>query len=90
LKRLSRNFLTLIIGAGALVFFVGSGAASAQPRAAVSPALSPAISWTPQQEITGSGTSAGPALTVFNGQLYALWKGSGSDSGVYWSSTSGS
>jgi len=63
----------------ALVFFAGSGTAWA--------ALTP--SWTGQQVISGSGTSADPIMAVLNGQLFAMWKGTGLDTGLYWSSSNG-
>ncbi|WP_410672703.1 hypothetical protein [Amycolatopsis sp. cmx-4-68] len=79
MTRLSRN-LFVMIGC-VLVFSMGSGPASAQPSAA--------LSWTGQQSISGSGTSAEPALTPFGNRLYAMWKGTGTDTGLYWSSTDG-
>ena len=83
MTRLSRNLIALIISACALVLSLGLGAAPA-------PALPrPALSWTAQQGISGSGTSAGPALAALNGQLYALWKGTGLDTGLYWASSNG-
>jgi hypothetical protein len=43
-----------------------------------------------QQRINGVGTSAGPALAVFNNRLYAAWKGELNDVAIYWSSFDGS
>ena len=45
--------------------------------------------WTGQQQVSGSGSSEGPGLAAFNGRLYAMWKGSQNDSGVYWACASG-
>jgi hypothetical protein len=41
--------------------------------------------WTAQTEIPGVATDWGPSLAVFNGSLYAAWKGVGGDPGIYWS-----
>src|SRR5271167_1105118 len=35
-----------------------------------------------QTQIPSAASSAGPAIAVFNGKLYAVWKGSGADSGL--------
>jgi hypothetical protein len=39
----------------------------------------------PQRNIAGVGTSYRPSVAVFNGLLYAAWKGGGDDGGIYWS-----
>jgi hypothetical protein len=41
--------------------------------------------WSGQINVAGVGTSAGPALTTFNGRLYMAWKGIPGDSGLYFS-----
>ena len=49
--------------------------------------------WSPQQPGAGQpglggGTSVGPKLAVFQDQLYAAWKGAGTDQRMFWSSRS--
>ena len=41
--------------------------------------------WTSQGQIPGAGTSARPALAMFNGMMHAAWKGISGDSTIYWS-----
>jgi hypothetical protein len=41
-------------------------------------------SWTPQQQVTGIGSSTGVALTVYDGKLYMAWKGILGDQGIYY------
>jgi Glycosyl hydrolase family 76 len=42
--------------------------------------------WTKQTKIPGVGTDSGPTLAAFNGALYALWRGVGSDPGIWYAS----
>src|SRR6266567_175641 len=51
--------------------------------------VSAQIGWAPQQNIGGVGSSVGPSLAVFQGRLYAAWKGASNDGGIYWSSFDG-
>jgi hypothetical protein len=46
-------------------------------------------SWVAQTLIPGIGTSAGPALSVFNNQLYMTWKGITGDDRVFYSHFNG-
>ncbi len=39
--------------------------------------------WAPQKPVLGVGTSAAPALAVYNGLLYMAWKGAGDDTGIW-------
>jgi hypothetical protein len=43
-----------------------------------------------QTQIPSAANSSGPAIAVFNGKLYAAWKGSGTDSGLSYASFDGS
>jgi hypothetical protein len=45
--------------------------------------------WSEQQPGIGGGTSNGPSLAVFNGRLYAAWKGVPGDERMFWSSFDG-
>jgi hypothetical protein len=46
----------------------------------------PAVNdWGSQGQIPGAGTSARPALAMFNGKMHAAWKGISGDSAIYWS-----
>jgi len=45
--------------------------------------------WAPQQRIPNVSSSVGPALAVFNGKLFAAWKGYKDDQAIYWSSFDG-
>jgi hypothetical protein len=47
-------------------------------------------SWSVQQRVEGVGTSAGPSLTVFNGNMFMAWKGQSNDPGIYYSTYDGS
>lgn len=47
-------------------------------------------SWSPQVQIAGVASSIGPALGVWNGVLYAAWKGEEGDTKIYWSQLNGS
>ena len=40
--------------------------------------------------IPNAGTSAAPALSEFNNQLYLAWKGEGNGTGIWWSKFDGS
>ena len=42
-------------------------------------------SWSPQQVVPNVGTSSGPALANFKGEVYLAWKGEGTDTAIYWS-----
>ncbi len=44
--------------------------------------------WSEQQPGIGGGTSNGPSLAVFDGRLYAAWKGVPGDNRMFWSSFS--
>jgi hypothetical protein len=51
-------------------------------------------SWAPQLQIvdgvgTSIGSSVGPSIAVFNGRLYAVWKGIFGDQHIWWSSFDG-
>ncbi|HEY2711830.1 MAG TPA: tachylectin-related carbohydrate-binding protein [Chthoniobacterales bacterium] len=46
--------------------------------------------WTDQSPVPGVGTSARPALAMFNGQMHMAWKGVDGDSTIYWSRFDGS
>jgi hypothetical protein len=46
-------------------------------------------SWSPEQQGVGTGTSHGPVLAIFNGRLYAVWKGVPGDNRMFWSSFDG-
>lgn len=50
--------------------------------------MSPSGAWTGPIQIAGAYTSTGPALAVFNNQLYAIWQGAGGDLKVYYASMS--
>ena len=41
--------------------------------------------WAPQQSVPGIGTSHTPAVAVYNGKLFMVWKGAGADTGIYYS-----
>jgi hypothetical protein len=43
----------------------------------------------PQQNVSGVGTSVGPALAVYNGLLYMAWKGIDGDQGIYFATFDG-
>ena len=43
-----------------------------------------------QRSIPNAITSVGPSLAVFNGRLFAAWKGGGSDQSIYFASFDGS
>jgi hypothetical protein len=45
--------------------------------------------WDPQQNVSGVGTSARPALAEFQGKMYMAWKGISGDQGLYYSSFDG-
>jgi hypothetical protein len=45
--------------------------------------------WSEQQPGIGGGTSNGPSLAVFDGQLYAAWKGLPRDNRMFWSTYDG-
>ena len=47
------------------------------------------FSWARQRRIAGVGTSFRPSLALFNGRLYAAWKGVSNDTGIYWASSDG-
>jgi hypothetical protein len=40
--------------------------------------------WSAQSQIGGVASSVGPSLATFNGRLYAIWKGEGSDESLYY------
>jgi len=40
--------------------------------------------WTPQQLVPAVGTSHGPAVAVYNGKLFMVWKGQEADPGIYY------
>jgi hypothetical protein len=42
-----------------------------------------------QEQIGGVGTSEAPAWTISGGKTLLAWKGEGTDTGIYWSTTSG-
>jgi hypothetical protein len=46
--------------------------------------------WAAQIQIPGVASSVGPSLGVFNGVLYAAWKGEEGDNQIYWSYLDGS
>jgi len=46
--------------------------------------------WSGQDVIPDAGTSARPALAMFNGRMHAAWKGVPGDSTIYWSRHNGS
>jgi hypothetical protein len=45
--------------------------------------------WSPEQQGVGTGTSARPALAVYNNTLYAVWKGVPNDTRIFWSKFDG-
>jgi hypothetical protein len=45
--------------------------------------------WGYERQGVGVGTSKGPSLAVFNGKLYAAWKGVPGDTRMFWSSFDG-
>src|SRR6201999_1622068 len=45
--------------------------------------------WSQEQTGLGTGTSARPALAVYNGALYAVWKGVPNDTRLWWSKFDG-
>jgi hypothetical protein len=45
-------------------------------------------SWSDQLQGVGGGTSNGPSLAVFNGRLFAAWKGVTGDERMFFSSFS--
>jgi hypothetical protein len=47
------------------------------------------VTWDPESPGVGGGTSNGPSLAVFNGRLYAAWKGVDGDSRMFYSSFDG-
>ncbi len=48
-----------------------------------------ALAWSSQQPIAGNGTTGNPAMAVFNGELYAMWKGVNGDDNLYWATSNG-
>jgi hypothetical protein len=44
------------------------------------------VTWEPQRNVPGVGTSTGPTLAVFDNKLYMAWKGAFGDQGIYYSS----
>ena len=55
-------------------------------RAGYSPS---SAEWSPEQQGVGVGSSNGPTLVEFNGELYAAWKGVPGDTRMFWSSFDG-
>ena len=45
--------------------------------------------WSPQKNISGVGSSAGPQMAVFGGKVYAAWKGVKQDEFTYYASFDG-
>lgn len=40
--------------------------------------------WLPQMNASGVGTSAGPAIQGWNDGVYAVWKGEGDSTQLWW------
>ena len=53
-------------------------------------ANNPASAWNPQARIPNAGTGEHPSLAIYNGLLFAAWRGEGDDNGIYWCSFDGS
>ena len=47
------------------------------------------VKWSAEEQGVGVGTSNGPSLALFNGNLYAAWKGIPTDTRMFWSSFDG-
>ena len=52
-------------------------------QAAAGPGGQPAVEWSTQAEISGTGTSHRPAIAVFNGRIVVAWKGIVGDTSIY-------
>ena len=49
----------------------------------LSPSANGEYDWAAQTKVAGVGSSAGPAVCSFGGKLYMVWKGEGTDVGLY-------
>jgi hypothetical protein len=47
------------------------------------------VDWSAQQQIPGVTSSIGPSLAVFEGRLYAAWRGAGNDQWLWYASFDG-
>jgi hypothetical protein len=46
--------------------------------------------WTTPSQIPGVASSVGPSLALYNGKVYAIWKGEGTDQSLWYASFDGS